>query len=314
MKALYAIALFLLLSAFASSQERSDFGEEETVLHQADDNYFGENVQNYIDKKLRVICLSTPLKRYGYHGFVLDPTLNLRDSINIYGCCEGAAAPRYEMLYNKVFTVVDVLGDTEKPDPLAKYGDRHFLKLVANHNSDTLYYEYFTNYETSFPFVLLDYEKSLTNRYTDLQYVLRGNNWIIPNMPMEDHRSRRPVSFKAGSLWTCKGITTETYNCRPSLILENDKGEQIVMDVKIEQAMDPMMFFTKERANELRSQWGDEIYKSILEGNVNVGFTEEMVKLSQGEPDYVETSGKRQSWTYGGSLVTFESGKVVAVD
>ncbi len=307
MKALMTITGLLLLSIFVMAQE-------ETMLHQADDNYFGEQVQNYVDKELRVICLSKPLLRYGYHGFVLDPSLNLRDSINIYACCDGAAAPRYDMLYSKTFTVLDVLSDTEEPEELGKYGDRYFLKLLANHNSDTLYYEYFTNYETSFPFVLLDYEAALKERYTDLQYMVRGKNWVIPNMPMEDYRTAQPVSFQAGSMWTCKGITTDTYNCRPSLILENDKGEQIVMDVKIEQAMDASLFLTKEQAAEYRGKWGDEVFKMILDRQVNKGFTEEMVRLSLGDPDYVESKDGKVLWTYRGNQIAFEGGKVAQVE
>ncbi len=312
MKSTKLISL-VLVSLFAATTISAQHYEElpRKELHIPDDNYYGSNVGQYVGQKLQVACKYLPLQKYGYSGFLNDYQNNIRDSLNIYNCCQDKGTSKIEGLTGRVFTVEEIIADPNPIAALKGYGDRSYLLLKADDNGDQVYYEYYSAYETSFPFIRLDYIEELKERYIGQEIVVRGKNWIIEHTPMKHYQTDQVIKFDAGSNWKCVDISTDVYNCRPSLLLESSNGDVIPMNVTIAEEENPKYFFTKAKAEEYQKQFGNEAWNAIVGRVVSNSFTPEMTRISLGEPDLINMEdGNKEIWIYRNKTLTFVNGKL----
>ena len=106
-----------------------------------------------------------------------------------------------------------------------------------------------------------------------------------PSAPMTDMNTGAPVSFEVGSKWKCIDLSVEEKYFSLSLLLENRKGEKIPLP--LDDADNTDFVFDAKDAGKYRQKYGHEKWDTILQGEVVVGFTEEMVLLSWGKPKSV---------------------------
>ena len=68
--------------------------------------------------------------------------------------------------------------------------------------------------------------------------------------------------------------------------------------------------FTEKEAIIYKKKFGNTNWEKILNGKVVVGFTEEMVLLSWGEPEEINRASYGDQWVYDGQYLYFENGKL----
>lgn len=276
-------------------------------------NFLGKDCHKYVGQEFYLLPKSESLRKYGYEGFTLDYTKSgLTNKSNVYKCCDSYNS-KYEDLSGKYFEVLEIYNHPKAKESEYLYGKKKYLKLKEKESGDIVYYLYDSNYEHSFPFLVVGYCLKQKKINIGKQMIVRGDNWISRSEPMSDMKTGLPVSFDKGSKWTCIDLSVEDKYYTLSMILENEKGEQI-----------PLSLSSFQREN-FRSTWGvfdyndvqiyikrfgSENWTTILEGKVKVGFTEEMVKLSWGKPDKINRSSYSDQWVYDNQYLYFEGGKL----
>jgi hypothetical protein len=291
-------------------------------------NFVGENVNEYIGQDLYLKPLSKSRQSYGYEDFfnnyevILNKTysteserqlaLYYAQKDNIYKCCgEGNIYSKYEALANKYFTVLSVIKDPKAEQDELLYGDKYYLKLQDKDSKEILYFKYSSRFDFSFPFVVVGYYLKLKNLKIGTKYVVRGKNWIDDDV-MRDVNTGKPVSdFIAGKIWKCTDVIIEDRFNTISLVLQNEKKEEITIDDRrIDDKRDILSF---EEAEKYKKKFGLELYLLILNGKVKIGMTKEMAVLAWGKPkDINETilkNLKSEQWVYNnGNYIYFTNG------
>lgn len=68
--------------------------------------------------------------------------------------------------------------------------------------------------------------------------------------------------------------------------------------------------YTANQAKVYEKKFGQKNWKLILESNVVIGFTEEMVLLSWGAPNSINRASYGDQWVYSNQYLYFENGKL----
>ena len=92
------------------------------------------------------------------------------------------------------------------------------------------------------------------------------------------------------------------------MILQNEKGENIPCGITY--ANSKRWVFYADDADRYKEEFGEKNWDTILEGNVSIGFTEEMVELSWGKPEKINRASYGDQWVYNGRYLYFENGKL----
>ena len=270
-------------------------------------NFLEKDVYNYIGQELYLKGKSENIREYGYKDFVKNYKKRTSSKRNIYKCCDNYNS-KYDELAGKYFSVVAVHKDpsVEESDYLSTF--YYFLELKEKDSGDKVYYKYDGKYELKFPFIVVGYFLKQKQLYIDKEFVVRGKNWISRDKPMYDMHTGQPVSFDIGSRWKCIDLTIEEKYFTLSLILQNEKGENIPCSIK--RANTKYWIFYAEDADRYKEEFGEKIWDTILKGNVLIGFTEEMVELSWGKPEKINRASYGDQWVYNGRYLYFENGKL----
>ena len=327
MKKFVVFFLYLFFcSSFLSAQittTRVVTRVEETVEEPYDGslNFLGEDVNKYIGQELYLKGVNESLRQYGYKGFfttfipVSQEVYQLaKDSINvinylpIYKCCDGYNSI-YSELEGKYFSVINVHNHPKVESNKYLYGDKFYLELIEKESGDTIFYEYDSSFEYGFPFIVVEFYNTQKALNIGREFVVRGRNWISDE-EMTDMFTGDPVNFVAGGKWTAIDLTIEERFYTLSLIIENSKGEKIPLSV--EYIDKPYFVFDASVAERYQNKFGAGNWQKILEGKVEIGFTEEMVKLSWGEPNKVNRASYGDQWVYDDQNLYFENGRLKA--
>ncbi|HRK55514.1 MAG TPA: hypothetical protein PK185_16485 [Cyclobacteriaceae bacterium] len=270
-------------------------------------NFVGKDVNQYLGQELYLKGKPESLREYGYEDFTTDYTQSrIGDKSVIYKCCDGYNS-KYIDLAEKYFKVLEIIPHPKAKEDDLLYGKKSFLKLKEKESNDIVYYEYDSDYEHSFPFVVVGYYIILKKRFLNREFITRGKNWISSE-PMTELTTGREVTFAPGTKWKCIDITVEEKYFTLSLILENDLGEKIPLSV--DNTNNTYWVFTKEEADKYKTKFGAEDWNRILTGKVRIGFTEEMTILSWGEPQKINKSSYGNQWIYDDQYLYFENGKL----
>lgn len=278
-------------------------------------NFLGKDVFKYIGQELYLKGKAEGLRKYGYAGFTLEYTKGtVGNDKNVYKCCESYNS-KYNELAGKYFKVLDVIKHPKAAENEYLYGKKFYLKLHEKSSSDVVYYEYDSQFEHSFPFVAVGYFTKLKNDAIKKEFVVRGKNWIN-NEPMTDIKTGNPVSgFEPGNKWKCVDLTIEEVYFTLAFVLENDKGEQIPLNV--DQSDNTNWVFDSEKAEIYRKIFGDENWQRILTGKVKIGMTKEMCELSWGKPkkinETITSSSKNEQWVYSENYLYFDNGILTTI-
>jgi hypothetical protein len=278
-------------------------------------NFLGKEVYKYVGQELYLNGKALSSRKYGYEGFSIDYSKSsFTNKSNIYKCCDSYNS-KYDELAGKYFTVLEVIKHPKASESEYLYAKKFYLKLQEKEKKDIVYYEYDTQIEHSFPFIVVGYFTKLKQSEFGKKYIVRGKNWLSSE-PMTDMKTGNLVSnFVPGANWKCVDVTVEEKYYFLSLVLENDKGEQIPLSIR--NSNNTNWVFEYRQAELYKKKFGDEYWQFILNGKVKIGMTKEMCELSWGEPKSINetiTSGKNsEQWIYTDNYLYFDNGVLTAM-
>jgi len=268
-------------------------------------NFLSNDYRKYKGQELYLIPKAESLRKYGYEGFIKDINKSAYDKSNTYKCCDSYNS-RYDELQGKYFTVVDVL-----EDPKSSYSSNAYLKLKMKETDEIVYFKYSTKFSHSFPFLVVGY-------YEKQKEIFMGNEVLIRPFPkIEGANQKKTVDintgdeivFDKGKYVKCLDITIDDKYYEPALLLENNKGQKFLFALHT-RYLNISRILTKEEAEDYRKRFGENYWQTILDEKVKVGFTEEMTKVSWGEPDEINRASYGDQWVYGEQYLYFENGKL----
>lgn len=267
--------------------------EEIRVVYDSSKVFLEYEPKGYEGEILYLVGKSESLREYGYRDFLIDYTKSSFDKNNQF---RGGS---YELLAGSYFEVIEVIKSS-----IIEF----YLKLEDTETGDICYFKYNPKYRHSFPFIPVAYFNYVSNYYIGKRIVTRGSNWLSSDKPMCDMNTGLLVEFETGTIWTIVDVAIEEQYYRLSLILENSKGEKIPF-TQIENLPYSNHALLYE---DLKSYEGTEEYDLIINGKVRAGFTEEMVKMSWGEPEKINRSSGGDQWVYSNQYLYFENGIMTA--
>ena len=295
--------VFVLFSSslFAQSSTSGVVAMDEEELrrpYDSLDNFLGENVKSYIGQELYLIGKQESLRELGYSGFVKDYVFSpVGDLENIYQCCQGTHSI-YDSLQGRFFQVLNVF-----PHPKTKQGQMYknvcYLQLLDKRAGDTLYFEYDTEVESSFPFLTTGFYQKYNSKLVGQEYYLSYNL----TRDLVDFNSGDSIRSSNTELWRCIQIKMDEKDYKVVVILQNALKEMIAV---------PLSFFvhnsgfnliyTKSRAAEMIRRFGEPNVDLIFAGTVEIGMSYVECKLALGEPENViyqnEEGSSLSVWIY----------------
>ena len=278
-------------------------------------NFLGKDVYKYVGQELYLNGKAESLREYGYDGFLIDYTKSsLTNKSNVYKCCDSYNS-KYDELNGKYFTVLEVIKHPKAAEHDYLYANKFYLKLQEKVKKDIVYYEYDSQFKHSFPFIVVGYFTKLRQTEGGKEFIVRGKNWFSSGL-MTDMKTGNPVSnFEAGGKWKCVYVTIEEKYYTLSLVLENEKGEQIPLS--IDNSKRTNWVFEYGQAELYKEKFGNDDWQLILDGKVKIGMTKEMCDLSWGKPKSINetiTSGKKsEQWVYSDNYLYFDNGILTAM-
>lgn len=288
-------------------------------------NFLGKDVGLYKGQTLYLPGLHESLRKYGYRDFVInyknDEPL---DEKNTYNCCEGYHS-KYEGLSEKYFEVLDIIRHPKSKEENKKihaslqqiYVNVYFLKLKNKSNGDILYFKYNSEYESTFPFLVVGYVEKLNQLYINSKYTFTQTYLLLEMMRTKgnvatDINTGDAIKYQSQELWVCKGTTIDGKWFNLAFEFENPRGNRILVGTQTitEKRWKEGRAFTEEETIKYKEKFGEEKWGFIVDGIIKVGFTEEMVKLICGEPKKIYFSSYGEQWVYDDKYYYFENGKL----
>ncbi len=270
-------------------------------------NFLDTDVRKYIGQEFYLLEKSESLREYGYRGFFNDyKDKKIGNSKNIYKCCQSHNS-KYDDLAGRYFTVKNVFDHPDADQSEYLYGSKYYLELEDKENQDIVYYEYDSKYDHSFPFIVVGFFEKQKKDLVGKSFVVK-NNLFRSSI---DINTGEEVTNEPNQDWVCKDVTIEDKYYTFSLILENSKGELTTLSHNTAfGTYGKYTVFPLEDAKRYETKFGKENWLKILDSKVITGFSEEMVKLSWGEPDKINRSSYTDQWIYGDQYLYFENGKM----
>ena len=273
-------------------------------------NFLEKDVYKYIGQDLYLKGKSESLRKYGYDGFSLDYTKStLSNKSNVYKCCDSYNS-KYDDLAGKYFNVIAVHKHPKAEESEYLYGKKFYLELKEKESGDKVYFEYDTQYEHSFPFIVVGFFEKLKKLAVGQKFVF-GNTQLRFGDDELDVKTGNKITFKLGEKWECIDVTIEEKYYTLSLLLKDNQGQ--IMAIGYEMAIGENKFhdvFTEKEADMHEKKFGKTNWDKILNDKVVVGFTEEMVVLSWGKPEKINRASYGDQWVYDGQYLYFENGKL----
>lgn len=255
-------------------------------------NFLETNPYPYINQKLQVVGVTEGLRKYAYEDFTSDPNKKWDPLIKI----------NYEELVDRTFLVLNVEKHPKAETKEYLYKDTYCLTLKDIDNEDIIYFQYHGKYEHTFPFITLGYYEKKRKLFLNNKFVSRGLYWSFDINGNEIHDS-------AGDIWTCVDLAIDDKFYDFSLVLENNKGNKVSVPIKHIENTNTIMF-NKKDADRYRKKFGETNWNKILKEEVAIGFTEEMARLSWGEPIKINSSSYLDQWVYNNNYLYFKNGKL----
>lgn len=281
-------------------------------------NFLGTDALLYKGQELYLIGKSESLRKYGYSGFIIDYNQSSSSLKNTYQAIMpedkkyieydiGGGKSIYDSLAGKYFKVLEVYKHPKAKEQEYLYGTKFYLALEEKESGEKLYFEYDSKYEHSFPFLVVGYFEKLKKNVV-------GQNYVISTKYFEgskDITSGNPIHNRAGQKWTCIDLTIEEQYYNLSLILKNDLGEKVFADHEyLFEKGGKSQVYTWKKAENYKAKFGEPNWHIILNREVKIGFTEEMVRLAWGEPKKINKASYGDQWVYDEQYLYFENGKL----
>ncbi len=314
---------FLILSNIIYGQIKTTkpaakFEQVDKTPYDSTVNFLVEEPQKYIGQDLYLKGMSETLRKYGYSGFVLDykePTSGNKK--NVYKCCDSYGS-LYTELVEKYFTVLEVIkhpkGESGDSSDELLYGKKWFLKLKEKESGDTIYFEYDSRFEHSFPFVVVGFYEKLKKNCQGKKYVLGKSTTDLYLDEIDVHTGKK-ITFNPGEKWECIDVTVEEKYYYLSFLLKDKLGQTFT--VNYEYFIGDNKYhdiFTDTENDKYEKKFGKINWTKILNNEVLIGFTEEMVNLSWGKPEKITKTSFGDRWDYYEKYLYFEYGKLKSIN
>ena len=282
-----------------TTTEIAETKKEATKPYDSLKNFLGKNVYEYIGQELYLKGKHEKLREYGYADFHIDyeKSTSPTNASNVYKCCNKYYS-KYTSLEGKYFNVIAVHEDSE---------GEIYLELKEKESEDIIYFKYRTTYENSFPFIVVGFFKKRKDSLINQEFVFKNN--ILKGST--DNETGNVVKTVPNQIWKCTDLTIEQKNYKLALVIKNAFGETTTISYNsVFGEYSKGRVYTKKEANNNKQRFGKTDWLTILSSKVKVGFTKEMVLLSWGKPDKVNTSSYRDQWVYGSQYLYFKDGEM----
>lgn len=283
-------------------------------------NFVGKDVYSLIGETLYVLPRPKNLQKYGYDNFLLDYKIDKLErpngKPNVYKCCDGYNS-QYSELKEQSFTVLDVIEHPKMGDRSGLYNTNYFFKLVQNASKDTVYLEYDSKYSSRFDhIVVMGFFTKQKTASIGKEFIIMGKNWretvYNEHKPLYDMVTGKEVKLVRGSVWKVVDLIVEEEYFTLSYVIQNSSGNKLTLNMR--SAHDSQFLrrvFEKSKVDYIIQDY-PHYWEKIMESKVVVGMTEEMVRLSFGDPDKINHSSYGTQWVYGSQYLYFEKGKLKA--
>ncbi len=306
----------VLLTAFATiafgqittTKVASKTDQIDTSPYDSTQNFLGKDVYKYQGQELYLNGKIQNLRQYGYDNFVLDYTKDNTNKSNVYKCCDGHNS-KYDELAGKYFKVLGIIKHPKVEQSEYLYGKKFYLKLQEKESNDIVYYEYDSEFEYSFPFIVVGFFEKQKKLFVGREFVFRDSEFTDAT----DIQTGKIVTIKTGQKWKCVDLTIEDEYYNLSFIFENSLGEKVADEY--DRALN--VAYTAKESDSYKKKFGETIWNIILAGKVKIGMTKEMCKLSWGEPQDINktiTSGNiKEQWVYSNNYLYFDNGILTVI-
>lgn len=293
---------FLWLSCLGFSQISTikvapQFEETNYAPYDSTRNFLGKDVGQYVGQVLYLNGISEGLRKYEYKGFRADTLSGKWYKPNKMESGNNSESNYFE-LTGKYFKVLSVFKTATS--------EIYWLELEEQASKDRLYFIYDSKYEWEFPFIVVGF-------FEKHKAELVGDRFIFSNRLLGDEydiHTGKKVTGIPYQEWTCKDFTIEEKYYTLGLLVENALGESIHVTLESVKNKDicNRRGFTVQEFRQFSKRFGDTNWKSIVEGIIRVGFTEEMAKMAWGEPKSINHSSYGDQWVYDSQYLYFEGG------
>lgn len=310
---LICIFIFIFHNQFSSAQITNTKPAEvnnEILAGKYDStkNFLGKEVYKYIGQELYLNEKHEMLRKYGYSNFILNyHEETLANTSNVYKCCASYNS-KYDSLAGNYFKVIAVHAHP-KAAKSSIYEKKSYLELIEKKSGDKLYYEYDSKFEGTFPFIVVGFFDKTKKLAIGQKFVFKSK-FINKSI---DIKTGDSIKNTLNQKWECTDLTINDEDYELSLVLKDTTGQTIMI-----RYMYALGKHSKERtfsateAIENEKKFGKKNWLTILESEIIVGFTEEMVLLSWGKPEKINRASYGEQWVYGGQYLYFKNGKLTS--
>ncbi|MBF0597348.1 hypothetical protein [Faecalibacter rhinopitheci] len=300
------VIIFLLLVTYGYAQIETikinkPIIEEST--YDGSKNFVAEKANFYLGEDLYLIGKSQSLQKWGYSDFYES----LKSS-NPYKCCSESSPynSNYDLLFGKYFSVIDVIPNdlTQKyPSIYSEY----FFKLLEKETMDTLYYKYNGKFEHNFPFIVLKHFNYIKDKHINKTYIF-GTTFLRDNFDLNQNK----LKPKIGEKWIVEDLIIEEENFKLVFVISNSSGIKTIVDYSVFEYNDinkPVLSLSEY--NKYKNKFGEKNWNLIFEeGEIRIGFTEEMCRFAWGEPLKINKASYGDQWVYDDNYLYFKNGKL----
>ena len=289
-------------------------------------NDLGQNLYQYIGQELYLNQLPESFRRYGYSYFFVDYKKSAYEKGNVYKSVDGYNS-KYESIAGKYFKVIDIIKPENQKSIFGSV--EYFLKLEEKSSKDILFYKYSVNEFKpievdwaansgkgipSFPFIVSGFFEKQKRLSVGQVYVF-SENTIKGSI---DISNGKQIVNNIGGKWTCIDLTIDGKNFILSIIAKNENNETVLIPYSsVKGKWSYGRTYTIQQVEKYNQQFGAGKFQEILTGNISIGMTKEMCKLSWGEPKSVNetiTAGKKsEQWVYEKNYLYFDNGILTAI-
>ena len=291
-KILLLVAILPLVLCAQVRIERPAKKARENIPYDSTTNYVKEeNSRCLVGQKMQVLPLRESSRRYGYNDIAKgsNPPTLLSKKVE------------YNDLLGKVLTCTGSFVD----DTFGS--DRYYLELKDDSNGDIYCYHY-PCYEGSFYFLVLGYKEKFEREYRGKTFVFKGASISIYDFNTGEKSVAEPQDK-----FVFQEMIFNSEKYKLGYLFTDEKSHLYCFDdfdIKLN-------LINKDKVDELISLYGERAVSAGLEGRYYVGMPVELLELSWGKPDTINSTSYNKQYVYKlsrGRIRCFyvENGKITA--
>jgi hypothetical protein len=300
-----AIIFLCFRNTFAQISTTIVAAEKQKLVSPYDslNNFLGKDYKKYKGQKLYLIPKDERLREYGYEGFLNDIKNGFTPLENQFKFSNPKQS-NYSDLAEKYFYVEEIIeGTNDMINSIA------YFKLKFIDTGKYIYFAYNPKYQHSFPFLVLGYYEKQKQIFVNKEVLIRDFPKIegLEQKKKIDTETGIEIEITKGEYLKCLDITIDLKYFEPALLLINKKKQKFLFPLHARN-LQIQRILTKQEAERYRQKFGDLYWQAIINEKVIAGFTEEMTRVSWGEPEKINKSSYGDQWVYENRYLYFKNG------